>query len=216
MTTTILREARIIMPTAHALPGKVYKASLAHKGLRKALANTFGGYTTTNGAGGWIAPDGSEVTEGVVIYDVAVPTNDLDGSSHKLARIALAAGRALGQHSVYVRYPHGVVAILEVDRAEEELSRGGPIGAEDAKSEKRPHDATVGDIWETRDGSLVAFTRFQGHNDIYLYGILFKQGNEVALLAGANVSYIRKLNGAFARSNQSQHALDLVKLRSTF
>lgn len=225
--TTILREARIVMPAAHALPGKEHEASIAHERLRRALCNTFGGYTSTRGTGGWVAPDGTDVTEAVIIYDVAVDTvSRSEAFSHKLALIALEAGRALGQHSVYVRYPHGVVAIIEVDRAEEELSRGGPTPDEEAApvaptapgapSSKYPGDAIPGEIWRTRDGSLVAITRIAGPKEDFWAASVLRPGDQVALTGGAQVSYLRSRNGWFDRDGRGAHALDLVRLHSTF
>lgn len=123
-------------------------------------------------------------------------------------RDRLFAGRALGQHSVFVRYPHGVVAILEVDKVEVGLSRGGPIPTGE-EPRKRPHDASIGDIWETRDGSIVAFTSFHGYREAYLFDSLLKRGYAIAMAVGGTVSHYRQLNGAFDRDRRTDHPLEL-------
>lgn len=204
MATKILREARIIMPRGPAEPGLN-----AHEKLTTALIDLAGGVTITPNAGGaWRAPGGADVVEDVLIYDVAIA----DDQNTELARIALEAGRALGQEAVYVRYSHGVVAILDVAKAEEELARGGAIPAEKVK--KHPADASVGDIWKTRDGSVVAIFHCDGATEHVNTCVLLRRGSEVAACSGARIAYEGRLGGRY--SSNTEHPLNLVEFVSKF
>lgn len=161
----MLREARIVMPffaTAASLD--------VHSKLRKALCDTFGGFTATGGQGGWRAPDGSIVQDNVTVYDVAMDGHR-DGPYDALARIAIEAGKALNQQSVYVRYCNGNVDIIDIETF---VSRADTSAREKAEKEQRllnalAYDTSVAEHPNAKEGTL----RF-------LEGI-FGKGNVVAI-----------------------------------
>lgn len=201
---TIKREARIVMPTGD-MHGDM---PAVHGILRRALAAAFGGFTQTAGEGGWVSPSGELVYETVFVYDVAI----LPSQNAELARIAVDAGRRLGQHSVYVRYSHGVVDIIDVAKFDEEQARGGEIPVEAPKpAYKHPSEVSIGDIWKTNDGSIVAFTTTStttGTNRPYVGAILLKQGKDVALGVNAKIGY--RATGRYGAGNYT-HPLDLAR-----
>lgn len=103
----MLKEARIVMP-------KVEDGAQHHIEMQRQLVREFGGYTTFHGNGGWFSAERQKVVDdAVAIYDVAVEA-DRDASWDKLFQTAMNAGIALGQESVYIRYPDGSVCIEPV------------------------------------------------------------------------------------------------------
>ncbi len=74
------------------------------------LAKAFGGFTRTEGYGGYIMSDGSLKTEQVHIYDVAVSTDLLIGMAKSLA--SQLCGMA-EQETVYFRDIDGTVQFVE-------------------------------------------------------------------------------------------------------
>lgn len=101
-----MREARIVMPEVHAIGPK------PHDALRVALCEAFGGFTMTYGIGGWVDVVGNVIRDNVCIYDVAMEQTRKNDS--KLRYIAIEAGKALGQQSVYLRYSSGSTAIISL------------------------------------------------------------------------------------------------------
>lgn len=101
-----MREARIVMPEVHAIGPK------PHDALRVALCGAFGGFTMTYGVGGWVDGDHNVIRDSVCIYDVAMEQTRKNDS--KLRDIAINAGKALGQQSVYLRYSSGSTAIISL------------------------------------------------------------------------------------------------------
>jgi len=204
---TIKREARIVMP----MDGPTMSDRVAaHGKIRKRMAETFGGYTQTEGSGGWVAPDGKLVKEVVAIYDVAI----LPSQNAELARIAVEAGRQLKQHSVYVRYSHGAVDIIDVAKFDEEQARGGAITAEAPKPKlkpkgKHPGDAEVGDLWRTRDGSIVALVSAASMS---VKASLLRRG-ATAMAVGTYFHYTYRAGVPFGRYSHANadHVLDLVE-----
>jgi hypothetical protein len=96
---------RLIIPNQYPFP--VYKDQepidpVTRYGRR--IANIAGGFTSTQGTGGWIAPDGSLVMEPVTIFDCNLP-KDWDKTSNYLASnsfhcLAMDIARDLRQGSV--------------------------------------------------------------------------------------------------------------------
>ena len=106
---TELREARIVMPEVNAIGAK------PHDALRAALCGAFGGFTMTYGVDGWVDGDYNVIRDSVCIYDVAMEQARKNDS--KLRDIAIEAGKALGQQSVYLRYSSGSTAIISLTPA---------------------------------------------------------------------------------------------------
>ncbi len=66
--------------------------------VRQNLAQTFGGFTETEGVGGWINPDtGVEVMEACKVYSIAT-----DKPSEIVETSAAVARDTLHQHSVFI------------------------------------------------------------------------------------------------------------------
>jgi hypothetical protein len=106
----MLREARIVMPH-----GDTAASIMAHNTLRRQLAKAFGGFTCFRGEGGWVDGNGNLIRDNVMIYDIAMD-NHRDAPFELLHRIAIDAGRALDQDSVYIRYPNGEVHIEKIEK----------------------------------------------------------------------------------------------------
>jgi hypothetical protein len=66
-------------------------------GVRQTLAKTFGGFTETQGLGGWINPEGVQVVEAVKVYTIAT-----DKSEGEVEVCAAACRDLLHQHSVFL------------------------------------------------------------------------------------------------------------------
>jgi len=205
---TIKREARIVMPVLEE-PNSG-KSFLVHRSLRTKLCGVFGGCTVTSAAGSWVGPDGDAVEEDVLVYDVAI----LPSQNAELARIAVEVGRQLKQHSVYVRYSHGAVDIIDVAKFDEEQARGGAITAEAPKPKlkpkgKHPGDAEVGDLWRTRDGSIVALVSAASMS---VKASLLRRG-ATAMAVGTYFHYTYRAGVPFGRYSHANadHVLDLVE-----
>lgn len=104
-----MREARIVMPEVNTI------GSNPHDVLRAALCGAFGGFTMTYGIGDWVDAGNNVIRDSVCIYDVAMEHTRKNDS--KLRDIAIEAGRALGQQSVYLRYSSGSTAIISLTPA---------------------------------------------------------------------------------------------------
>lgn len=112
----------------------------ANEAALSRLAQSFGGYTLTSGKGGWVAPDGTLHNDHVLIADVAVPmflpvsqaggvvTHETERAgmhaTSVLFEIAREYCRDAEQHCVYVRGPHGDVALI--DRCGRNVNDGQP------------------------------------------------------------------------------------------
>ncbi len=125
----MLREARIVMPHTYTS-----EAEAAHEKLRARLCEAFGGYTAFIGTGGWRSPTGTVVKDDVVIYDVAMDGHRGGFGYDALAKMAVDAGRALGQESVYVRYCNGTVDIIDIKSF---VERANHTAREKAEKEQR-------------------------------------------------------------------------------
>lgn len=80
----------------------------------KALAKQFGGFTTTNGKGGWVAGNGDLQREPVWLITVAYDPSVLN--DERLTSVARYIGSAGKQQAVYVRYASGDVAVLDTSK----------------------------------------------------------------------------------------------------
>lgn len=114
-----MREARIILPThGNGVYGE--DALTIHALARGKLVLAFGGITVSAGLGIWKSPEGEEIEEPILIYDIAVGRNliydvrEANTADATIRRIAVGAAKALKQHSVYVRYTTGDVEIIPI------------------------------------------------------------------------------------------------------
>lgn len=101
----MLKEARIILPKA-----KFCEENLARvkDELTRRLTAAFGGYTLVfEGQGGWTAPDGSAVHEGILIFDIAMEHHYVQ--TRELLDIAEWLKVAADQEAIYVRTTTGKV-----------------------------------------------------------------------------------------------------------
>ncbi len=104
---TELREARLIVPP-HANDGTQHWDNV--EAVRALLIDGFGGYTETQGAGGYVMASGKTKTEPVVVFDIAMPlTHD---AKKTLRAIALFVLRVQKQETVYVRYANGLIEFV--------------------------------------------------------------------------------------------------------
>lgn len=102
-------EARVILPLCGDLDG----AEAVHQLFRRSVALHFGGYTVTQGVGGWVDPRGALVEEPVAIYDIAVADHkDVTQDDIDIVNFAMGAARELKQEAVYVRLFGGEVEIF--------------------------------------------------------------------------------------------------------
>lgn len=93
------KEARIILPqSCDATP-------FEHK-----LTDIFGGYTHTDGQGGWRDPMGLTSREPVNIYDIAAP--DTCGTLESLAGVIGWLFETTNEWAIYCRVPSGDVAVV--------------------------------------------------------------------------------------------------------
>ena len=102
-----MREARIILPT---IGNDGSDLTDCHAALQSTLCATFGGFTVTQGQGGW--RDGSTVyMDSVAVYDVA--SDATEENRAKLESLALFYGHMASQHCVYVRHAAGDVVMVD-------------------------------------------------------------------------------------------------------
>lgn len=94
----MLREARVVWP----------KNARGHNRLRKRFAELFGGWTETEGRGGWINDAGELEDEQVRVYNVAVRP----GSRAALRNLVVEVLNASREAAAYVRYGDGEVEII--------------------------------------------------------------------------------------------------------
>lgn len=74
---------------------------MEHAAFRRTLAQAFGGFTTTAGAGFWTNPAGNPFSENVIVYDVAIP--DTVTSRAGLVELAKRAAGRMHQQALYIR-----------------------------------------------------------------------------------------------------------------
>lgn len=102
-----MKEARLIVPV-HYNDGT--EANGPNVMVQDWLVGVFGGFTLTEGKGGWRDPKGNTVTEPVNVYDVAMADN-AEAISH-LFEIARKVKNVMEQQAVYVRLPNGLVQFV--------------------------------------------------------------------------------------------------------
>jgi len=103
-----MREARIILPVNDNDGESLAKV---HEALQETLCEYFGGYTRTDGVGGWKNNTGEIVRDRIAIYNVAIDDAGLCGGS-RLLIIAAGLLQAANQDAIYYRGPDGIVEIL--------------------------------------------------------------------------------------------------------
>jgi hypothetical protein len=104
-----MREAKIILPVypEHLSMGE---ATELHVHLQQRLANTFGGFTATEGDGGWINDAWKLITERVRIYVVANQGDE--GEAQALRNIAQWLAEESAEDCIYVCYADGEVELI--------------------------------------------------------------------------------------------------------
>ncbi|MGH2619839.1 MAG: hypothetical protein ACRDHG_04630 [Anaerolineales bacterium] len=70
----------------------------------------FGGFTRTDGLGGWIAPDKHVFREPVFVYALAM--EDTDANLSELVALANYVKTTYSQQCVYVRKPDGAIIFI--------------------------------------------------------------------------------------------------------
>ncbi len=95
-----MRQATIIVPSSE-------QAALSY--AKRQAAKLFGGYTITQGQGGWIDASGALIDEPVSILTIAC--EPCEAANAKLDHIADEIGHIGRQDAVFVSYPTGDVAI---------------------------------------------------------------------------------------------------------
>jgi len=83
--------------------------------VRRLLANTYGGYTIMNGAGGWTNDAGEVVEEGMVRVECYMSTERALPSRADVDRVAKELGALLHQHSVLVEWQRVDARMVEVN-----------------------------------------------------------------------------------------------------
>lgn len=74
------------------------------------IAKTFGGFTATEGRGGWVNPNGKLFDESIL--RVIIACDNTPENSGKLKQIALNYKEAASQEAVYIRAFDGVVLFV--------------------------------------------------------------------------------------------------------
>jgi hypothetical protein len=80
-----------------------------------AIADIAGGFTATQGTGGWISPDGTLIVEPVTVFDCSMADDASYSSDHGIGAIRQLASnicRELRQQSVYLEVD-GVVEYVK-------------------------------------------------------------------------------------------------------
>jgi hypothetical protein len=104
-----MKEAKIILPV-YPERMSMGEATKLHGHLQKRLATTFGGFTATEGDGGWIDDAGKLITERVRVYVVANQGDE--GEAAKLRNIARWLAKESGEDCIYIRYADGEVELM--------------------------------------------------------------------------------------------------------
>jgi hypothetical protein len=74
--------------------------NVVHFEIKRDLCEHFGGYTVTEGQGGWINGDGELIAEPVAVYQVAYDESKR-AAPGIIASIACAAGKTAGQDAMF-------------------------------------------------------------------------------------------------------------------
>lgn len=82
-----------------------------HAYLQRELATVYGGWTRTNGMGGWVDKGATQI-EQVSIYSVAVSRDEF--TINHLLQLAELVGRMAGQFAMFVTLPNNEVRLLDL------------------------------------------------------------------------------------------------------
>lgn len=211
-----MKEARIIMPYTTVLTyegGEVLdaKSHRVHATLKHDLIDAFSGFTRTEGEGGWLGVHGNAMIDQVAIYDIACDEK-LDETYAMLFEIALNAGRALDQQSVYIRYPDGVVEIADTKTKVGYPSKRKPANDAGERVVGTKRTPKVGDVWVTRCSSIV---EVKSEASILDGGFNCEVTARVSGPHPAGTRFICNLDGQYGttRHRDDEHPYDLVKFR---
>jgi hypothetical protein len=105
--THALRTAQIIVPARN---NAGYGLADLRTWVQKTLVEDFGGFTATHSFGGWKSPDGTVVTEAVMVYTIAM--EDLPINVQRLHHIARIVVEDAQQEAVYVQNPNGTICFI--------------------------------------------------------------------------------------------------------
>lgn len=101
-----MKLAKLVLPTRDNVLTSMWGE---HQDVRAMLADAFGGYTQTMGAGGWKRPDGKVQVEPVVVYDIAMER----AAVIKLRDIAAEVAKLCRQGCVMIVTPNGDVEFIK-------------------------------------------------------------------------------------------------------
>jgi hypothetical protein len=144
-------EAKLIIPNTAKSPGD---AARALQVTCRDCAAAFGGYTVTQGDGGWMDPAGVLITEPVSILTVAC--ENTIAAMDILDTIADNVGHWARQDCIYIVYPNGRVYIRDTAHLwndEGKIKRSDVAGISETLA-RRPHRATWGDTEGRHDEAI--------------------------------------------------------------
>lgn len=147
-----MRELRIVMPLAAHIDGHMQ----AHVELEIELCRLAGGCTAYRGTGSWV-DNGQLVREEVIIYDVAIYTDNATSLAAKALLLAVAAGQALQQKAIYFRDAGNDVRIVELGANAAPAAPAAQAAPAVPLGTKRVPEP--GEVWKMRDGRTVAVIR---------------------------------------------------------
>ena len=98
-----MREARLIVPNN----GTTHWQGI--EDVRALLLAQFGGYTETQGTGGWVGKTGT-VTEPIIIFDVAMEPTEMNEMN--MRTVAGFVRHRMNQECVYLRQANGQVEFV--------------------------------------------------------------------------------------------------------
>lgn len=107
-----MNEGKIIIPATDKA-GNVAPARAALRATCINMAEGFGGYTVTDGQGGWIDNQGHLVEEDVKIVTVAYDDYSDPNADMFLLNSARQVAADLDQDCVYVKFADGIVELVE-------------------------------------------------------------------------------------------------------
>ena len=103
-----LHLAQINIPYA----AEVNNAHGVHLWLARQLAQSFGGFTLTNGHGAWTDADNNVITEPVAVYSIAMENSAFN--AQRLRELAVETGKLLQQQAVFICLASGTAEIIDL------------------------------------------------------------------------------------------------------